>query len=368
MSTRRWPAWIRWVVWVALPSIVLVAVASWVPDESLPLTRSAAQVIAVLVPFGIAYVFARWRKPKDVNRALGELRAHLEPLTAPVPDDVGTGLDDPAYRVTPYWGRGAIHTELDALLNPAQPQVVLLVGPAWTGKTRLLTEWALTLPDDVVVGWLRPDSLPSALAQAQRLNIRLVLLYAGSPENAAHAMSAIAAVTPPPLLILETRNPGALEDAAESTSPAADRLMRSATRVTVDSPGRPSDMEFRYGQMVHAYEAASHLPAQLHTTLKPHSSWHGAPIGLLSALALMRARADSPQASTTPMASFERFWGGPQPAVARRRPRPVLRAAALERDSARDGARGAVDDTRRGRCGRVGPCALGTQAVAGTPT
>ncbi|MBB1494087.1 tetratricopeptide repeat protein [Propioniciclava sp. MC1595] len=285
---------------------MLLFVAALVPDESVA-ARSAAQVVAVLVPLGVEVVRDRWQATRHRDRRMQALRARLEPLSASPPAELKVALDDPAYRIAPYWGRAGVHRQLDAARSLPGPVVVLATGPAWTGKTRLLTEWALGLPQGVVTGWLRHGTVDAVMTEAATLDAPVVLLFSGRDEDAATVLATVAGGAASAMIVVESRDPSHLAEVARSISPAAGRLAETATVVTVSNPGGPSDSEFRYGQMVLAYGKVlrnSSLARAPHTTF----AWGDAPIGLMSAFAMLHASSGRSTPLGSPMKAFAGYW------------------------------------------------------------
>lgn len=308
-----------WIVRVALPASLLLIVASVVPDDENTLARAVAQVAAVAVPLGIELVRDRWQRGRNQAQAIAILRGRLDPLFRPPPAESRAGLDDAFYRIAPYWGRSALHKQLNAARAHSGPVVVLLTGLAWTGKTRLLTEWALTLPTGVVAGWLKSGnpaategvrhSVETVVAEGKDLGVPLVSLHAGAVAGAWEALAALAgAEDSSVMLVLEVRDASRLVGGARGMSPGVGRLVENAIVVTVDSPGAPTDMEHRYGEMVLAYGRVAGTPAPRHT---PRSSplWAGAPIGLWSFLAMLHSLGGrGAAAGLSPMESLGRYW------------------------------------------------------------
>jgi tetratricopeptide (TPR) repeat protein len=307
MAAAGSPAWVGRLLRVGLPTVVLLGLASLAPDETM-LARFAAQGAAVVVPLGIEVARTRWQRAQERERALRGLRGRLDPLAATVPEGLRDGLDDPAYRVTPYWGRAAAQERLDAVRALPAPAVALVIGPAWTGKTRLLGEWALTLPPEVVAGWLRPGTIDAVLAEADALDARLVLLYAGDAAHAGEAIAAVAGSGAAVTLVTECRDSSQIADVAAGISAAAGRLVREATVISVENPGGDSDLEHRYGEMVLAYAKAAGTSSAHPAPPKPPRAWRGAPIGLVSAFAMLHAQGGRASVASAPLDSFAGYW------------------------------------------------------------
>ena len=104
MGGGWWGLWPGWVLRVGLPSAALLALASVVPSEEV-WARAAAQVVAVVVPLGLEVVRGRWVRGRDRVDSAVRLRSRLDALSVTVPEGLRRGLDDPGYRIAPYWGR-----------------------------------------------------------------------------------------------------------------------------------------------------------------------------------------------------------------------------------------------------------------------
>jgi len=303
-------AWTRWLLRVGLPCAGLFAVASIVPTEQ-TWERSAAQLAAVGVPLGIELLRGRWEKGQDRDRALSQLGARLASVEIAVPDRLRQGLDDPAFRVTPFWGRKADLQRLNAArLALPKGGLILVTGPAWVGKTRLLTEWALSLPSDVLTGWLREGTAEKVVEQAIGLGHPVVMLQRAKDAETLAALNALGGGQDHLLLVVEGRDASHLLRLARAESAAAGRLVEAAQQVVIANPGRPSDLEHRFSEMRQAY-------AKVAGTLTPgrhiHSlvRWTSEPIGLVSSLAMMAAlgnTVDSPRPSH--LESLQSYWAG----------------------------------------------------------
>lgn len=308
MASSRSRPWAGWALRVGLPSVALLGVASVVPSEDV-WARTAAQLAAVLVPLGLETVRSRWARRHDQELSRDTLRARLDALSESAPAGLRMGLDDPAYRVTPYWGRAAVHHRLDAARAGSCPGVIVVTGAAWTGKTRLLTEWALDLPDDVVAGWLRPGTAAETIEEAKSLGSPVVMLQQGDDDGETiRALAALAGVDRPITLVIEKRDASRLFEAARAVSPGAGRILETAEEVAVVSPGRSSDLEHRYGEMVSAY---GKVTGTWESAQQPRSgrTWKNEPIGLVSVLAMLHALGGAAgKTGLSPMESLGRYW------------------------------------------------------------
>ena len=307
MGGGWWGLWPGWVLRVGLPSAALLALASVVPSEEV-WARAAAQVVAVVVPLGLEVVRGRWVRGRDRVDSAVRLRSRLDALSVTVPEGLRRGLDDPGYRIAPYWGRSADHGRLDEARAHSSPGVILVSGAAWSGKTRLLTEWALGLPGDVVAGWLRAGTVVEVVEAAKQLGSPVVLLQQGEDAETVAALVALSGSDSPVTLVIEKRDASHLADAARDASPGAGRLIDNAAGVAVVSPGTASDLEYRYGQMVRAYATVA---GTWRTDHQPRSTrrWSVEPIGLVSAFAMMGALKDrSDGIGLSAIESFGEYW------------------------------------------------------------
>jgi tetratricopeptide (TPR) repeat protein len=298
--------WLSWLLRVGLPSAGLLVLVSLVPSEAI-WARSAAQVGAVVIPLGIELVRRRWSDKAEKRRKIASLRAMLEPLSVDAPEHLRMGLDDPAFRVSSFWGRAQDMVSLyGARSQLPGGGLVLVTGPAWVGKTRLLIEWALDLPPETVAGWLRSGTAEATIDAARALDQPVVLLQQGSDDDTVAALNALAGGPSRVLLVVEKRDASHLSRSARKASPGARRLAEAALEVTVSNPGSPSDMEFRYGQMFLAYRQVSGGAARS----RPHSSipWTSEPIGLVSSLAMMAALGLVPASERSHLSAFQHYW------------------------------------------------------------
>ncbi|MFT3875223.1 MAG: tetratricopeptide repeat protein [Propioniciclava sp.] len=338
------------VLFLGLGSVSLGA--EWTVPEGWPLAGTSvtlALFAAAAIPFALGLLQAGVTRRRDraeaAAQAIKDFRSHLHPLSASFhpqpradsaaprpardpnvradgvrPDDdaqrAKIDLDQALYRLAPYWGRSTLHHQLDEARAHPGVNVVLLTGAVWTGKTRLLTEWAsgVAEKEDVIAGWL-PGSADTGNApiaaivnEAIALDRPVVLLQQGSDADAVAALSALANTTAPVTLVIERRSAAPLRERAERASPAVQHLLDGAHTITIASPGSPSDFEHRYGEMVHAYlNAVNGKPA---TGPRPRSmrTWSNEPIGLVSALAMIHALEGPSSTKLSTRESLAHYW------------------------------------------------------------
>lgn len=331
--TMRW--WIPIVLGVPISAALLLLAGiewstNWAFPESWPVlggrSLSATLLTAVVVPIFVSLLWtvanlarekARRREDDDAAaaRANASLRQHLDPVSRTVPTGASHGLDDPAYRVATYWGRSAVREDLNKTDLRQGPNILLLTGPVWVGKTRLLTEWASELDDDVIVGWLRPSavsdhhSVGRVVDEAISLRQPVVLLLATTTaDDAVAALAALSNTEAPITLVIETRDATQLREQAGRTSPAARQLLAGGREITVRTPGTPADYEHRYGQMVQDYRAAFRGSAARGMPPRSTRAWTTEPIGLISALAMIHASEGNTGAVLSVHDSFALYW------------------------------------------------------------
>lgn len=310
----------RWLLLVGLPIGGLLAVASLVPPDE-GWAKATAQVAAIVVPLGIAAVLARWATARSREHAVGEFRERLV-LTQQAPDGLRVGLDDPVYRIAPYWGRSATHRALNQARAAQCPGAILVTGPAWVGKSRLLIEWSLCLPEEVAAGWIRPGSAVAVIQEAESLGIAAVLLLQGDDAEVLEALAALSGSRAAITLMIERRDSSHLVRVARDSAPGAARLLESAVEVAVESPGRAADLEHRYGEMVVAYGTIAGTWESAPAPRSPHR-WTIEPIGLVSALTMLRAlEGPAGPAGLSPMQSFGQYWSALSGPWLRERPGP----------------------------------------------
>ncbi len=299
---------IRWILQVGLPIAALLIAISFFPFET-EQAKGIAQAVAVLLPIVIEVaILARWNRQRAEEQARHKLKLRLHPLVDQPNAGLDPSLDDPAYRVTTFWGRSAQLKDLSQARQNRPHGAMVVTGAAWTGKTRLLTEWALGLPSGVIAGWLPANNVTDVVNQAVDLGTPVVILDQGKDAQTLEALAALVGSEGAVTLVIERRNAAHLIDLARQQSPATRRLIDSAHVLKVSSPGTPADYEHRYGSMVTAYARAAgkrepSLPP------RPPRQWSVEPVGMIGALAMLEAiqgrRAHDSMIGWGP---FARFW------------------------------------------------------------
>ena len=170
-------------------------------------------------------------------------------------------------RAAPFRGRSADLAWLQEWRDaPHGHPVALVTGPAGTGKTRLVTQFAVTRPPPWAAGWLHPGRGTSALATVQACGDPALILIDDadtSPDTAA-LLSGLAGIPQPaPVrVLLITRSADALVQVARQL-PVPARWIIAPENLpvrTIGPFGSADDHARWFGEAVRAYAAARRTP------------------------------------------------------------------------------------------------------------
>ena len=143
-------------------------VAAALATSSSGLIRAVGGAAGAIAGLGAAaWVDAAQKHREATDAAARECSQVLDPvLSTPAHDQSPLGLLLPTRKdAAPFRGRAADLAWLQAWHdNPAAHPAALITGPAGVGKTRLVTQFAVTRPPPWTAGWLHPGRGASALA------------------------------------------------------------------------------------------------------------------------------------------------------------------------------------------------------------
>ena len=265
---------------------------------------------------------AAWADTAKQRRAaatadLEERGQALGPVISDPPQDRSAlGLLLPTrHGAAPFRGRAADLAWLQAWLdNPHAHPAVLITGPAGTGKTRLLTQFAATRPPLWATGWLQPGHGASALATVRGCGDPALILIdnADTTPDTTALLTALASHHDgtPVRVALTARTAEALTQAASQLPETARWILAPANLPvrTIGPFGSTDDHARWFAEATRAYAAAlSTPPPDLPATTATGTTTRAAePVltiqaqALLAVLETQRRRPQHPDAQTRP--------------------------------------------------------------------
>jgi hypothetical protein len=184
-----------------------------------------------------------------------------------------------------FYSRESQLRELTRWLESDMP-VVIVGGPAQSGKKRLAIEWAEHLPPGWIAGWARAGRGGEIVDRLVPCRQNTVVLVHGFPQDLPLLLDRVrrhGAMTPRVRVLVASRDADGLRDRLRRVPTSAP--LAEAPEVHVDSIGARSDHERWYREQCRYY-AAQRTPPVPTVNLPALPRWEAPPIGLIHAAAL----------------------------------------------------------------------------------
>lgn len=196
-----------------------------------------------------------------------------------------TSLLDPLYGISRFEGRSRDLAALNRFLHAPESPLMVVSGPPWSGKTRLVAHWAASVGPRWKAGWVIFGHGRQAVESAFATGDPTLLLVDGFGPDAGHVMDALQTTTAHSVrMVLVVDEHVDVTDVASRHSATAGHVAQSARTWLVTHLGGRSDHERWYPRMVRDYATAVGRPSAglgvLQAGVQPDS------IGMLNALAL----------------------------------------------------------------------------------
>ena len=276
-----WPKG-RWAKFVVPMAIGLVGLSAIFTFRSTP-----ARILAFLGTIAGLYVQMlvgrRMSQVDEQEQRVRQLRAHLDPpkFVRPKRQPWRT-LTDPLYGIAPFYGRTQDLRALDRFLGGSN-SIGLLSGPAWCGKTRLMSEWASTLSDPWISGWVRTGEGRSCIKHAVEADVPVLLMLRGWTSDVEEVLETIPAQDSRIRVLIELPRVGTASELAGRISDRAKLLLNLAWVREIGHAGRETDYRRWFPNLVRSYGRSLQKPTM---GLDSISGSLGPSIGFLNVVAV----------------------------------------------------------------------------------
>ncbi len=301
--TKTWPRSLR----LRLLLLLLVVMAGGLAAATAPspAAAGAAAGFTLLIATSQVLVDRMVGKTDEAARRRRELVARLEPplipAGAPAP---GARLVGARQGVAPLVGRVGDVVALSRAVNEGAHSVVVVDGPRWCGKTRLVAEWAAGLGPGWVAGWVAPpaeredvgsgEAVGSDCARkAMSLTEQVVLLFDGYSQALVGALKALPEDQRQVRVVIAVHDHLALCRAVARESEKAGRACENAWVRHLRHAGARVEHEGWYEDFVRAYAARLGKPSVDLSALP--TSAEGMSLGMLNACALAAVVGQQPR-------------------------------------------------------------------------
>ena len=291
-----------WTVLAAVGAALILAgvgagVGGWLAPSTSWLARAVGAGVGAVAGLVAAICVDRISQRREARKAT--LSARDDVLDALVADPAGEDsifdvLLATSTEAAPFRGRRDDLAWLDRWWeDPKQAPVVVVSGPAGTGKTRLATQFAQGRPMPWVSGWLREGRGADAVAAIRACGDKALILVDDAdhrPDLAALLASLHAdwGTGPTVRVILISRAAGLARRMAATLNDRSRGILGGVHELPLGPFGGPDDRARWFGEAVRAYARARQVPPpDLVTHLSGYATDPAEPILTLHAQALL---------------------------------------------------------------------------------
>ena len=258
---------IGWALVVGLAAVGGGVAAAFAPSTSL-LWRVGGAAVGGAV--GLVAVFLADQGNQRSEAKAAALHARGEVLDALVADPASEGsvfdvLLATSTEAAPFRGRKDELAGLEWWWDDPKRAVVVVTGPAGTGKTRLVTEFAKGRPAPWISGWLRADRGGDAVAAIAACGDPALILVDDADQRADVAalltsLNADRGTGPTARVILVSRAPGLLRRLAPTLDDRSRGMLEGIRELPLGPFGSADDRVRWFAEAVRAYASARQTP------------------------------------------------------------------------------------------------------------
>ena len=291
-----------WTVLAAVGAALILAgvgagVSGWLAPSASWLARAVGAGVGAVAGLVAAIWVDRISQRREAKKAA--LSARHDVLDALVADPAGEGsifdaLLATSTKAAPFRGRRDDLAWLDRWWeDPKQAPVVVVSGPAGTGKTRLATQFAQGRPMPWVSGWLREGCGADAVAAIRACGDEALILVddPGQRPDLAVLLASLNAdrgTGPTVRVILISRAAGLVSRLAATLDDRSRGMLDGVRELPLGPFGGADDRARWFGEAVRAYARARQVPPpDLPTDLSGYVTDPAEPILTLHAQALL---------------------------------------------------------------------------------
>jgi tetratricopeptide (TPR) repeat protein len=260
------------VIRMATAALILAGIGGAVAALAGPspswLIRIGGAVAGAVVGVIATSLWDRAQQRKEAHAAA--LRARDDVLGALVSDPTSEGSIFDALRATSskapeFRGRRDDLAWLERWWDDPEQLVVVVTGPAGTGKTRLVTEFAARRPAPWVTGWLNDGHGSDAVKAIRECGDPALILVDDADQwpDLSPLMASMAAgrgTQPTVRVILTSRSPGIARRLARKLDDRSRGILDRVPELPLGPKGGADDRARWYGEAIKAYAKARHVP------------------------------------------------------------------------------------------------------------
>lgn len=224
---RYWPRqrWARIVLPALIAALVVFAFMA-TPDGVARVATVGSALSALVLQMVLDRVIARRRELDALRR---QAAVHVMGPVLDLPSRPSrVSLLNPMYEVAHFEGHGADEGMLNGFLEKPAPALMVLSGPPWSGKTRLVAHWAAGVEAPWSVGWVVPGHGRQAMETGLATGDPTVLLVDGFSPDAGQVMDALGGTDCAVRMVLVVDKHVDVADLAKRHSTMAGHVAQSA--------------------------------------------------------------------------------------------------------------------------------------------